>query len=112
LIFYNDDIKFKNGETAIHYSCRCSNVDEARHVIDYLIKNNVSLNVQNKHGETALHIAARYGCTDLIRYMCEFGANLDIQDDVTTLNNYYFLKKKTKNIKNLKKKKSNMKQLY
>ncbi len=35
-----------------------------------------------KHGETALHIASRYGCTELVRYMCESGANLDIQDDV------------------------------
>ena len=60
----------------------CSNEDEAWHVIDYLIKNNVSLNVQNKHNETKIHIA-RYGCNDLIKYMCEFCANLDVQNDVT-----------------------------
>ena len=49
----------KNGETAIHYCCRCNNIEASKRVIDYLIKNNVSLNVQNK---------VKYSSTYLLLY--------------------------------------------
>jgi ankyrin repeat protein len=39
--------------------------------------------VQNKNGETPLHIASRYGCTEIVKFLCEYGANLDVQDDVS-----------------------------
>lgn len=28
-----------------------------------------------------MHIASRYGCCEIVRFLCEFGANLDIEDD-------------------------------
>ena len=43
------------------------------------------MDIQNKNGETALHIAARYGCAEIVRYLCDFGAALDLQDDVRKL---------------------------
>jgi ankyrin repeat protein len=72
---------FKNNENAIHYCCRCSNIESAKLIIQYLVKNNVSLDVQNKNGETPLHIASRYGCCEIVKFLCECGANLDLQDD-------------------------------
>jgi ankyrin repeat protein len=99
-----------NGENSIHYCCRCANVDAAKQIIEFLATHGVPLDIQNKvthtlhvichqsripllslwlfkNGETALHIAARYGCTDIIRYLCENSANLDLQDDVTLVDN-------------------------
>ena len=28
-----------------------------------------------------MHIASRYGCAEIVKFLCEYGANLDIQDD-------------------------------
>ena len=39
------------------------------------------MDIQNKNGETPLHIASRYGCAEIVKFLCEYGANLDIQDD-------------------------------
>ena len=82
---------FKNGENSIHYCCRNNNVDAARQIIDYLISNGVSLNVQNKNGESALHIAARYGSAEIVKYLCENGANVDLLDDVRILTTNGFM---------------------
>ncbi len=37
-----------NGETSIHYCCRCNNVEAAKQIIDFLLNHGVSLDTQNK----------------------------------------------------------------
>ncbi len=74
-----------NGETAIHHAVRSNNVDTAKTIIEYLVHAGASLDVQNRIGETALHIAARYGCAELVHCLCMCGADLDLQDDVSSL---------------------------
>ena len=52
--------------------------------------------MQNKNGETPLHIASRYGCTEIVKFLCEYGANLDVQDDVSfcaSFSQFYCLKR-------------------
>jgi len=73
-----------NGETAIHHAVRSNNVDTAKTIIEYLVHAGASLDVQNRIGETALHIAARYGCAELVHCLCMCGADLDLQDDVSS----------------------------
>ena len=78
--FFN--LFIKNGESALHYCCRCNNQESAKEIIEFLISNGISINSQNRNGESALHIATRYGCIEIAKYLCKLGINLDFQDDV------------------------------
>ena len=51
--------------------------------MECLVKAGCSLHVTNKEGETALHIAAVRGYYNIVRLLCESGANLDKQDNVS-----------------------------
>jgi ankyrin repeat protein len=53
-------------------------LNDARQVLNLLVRNQAPLNVQNAQGETALFIAARQGDFDVVKFLLMAGANPNI----------------------------------
>ena len=68
----NDPIDTLHGIRAIHYACRFGNM----YVVEYLIKQGASLDVQDNYENTALHYAAIHGRVDAFSYLLPY---IDIQ---------------------------------
>lgn len=88
------DINYKtqNGQTFLHKI-----IPKNKTVaVQWLIKNNINIDISDANGETALMIAAKYGYLEILNKLLEVNANLNIQNhkglcaiDFAVMNNNY-----------------------
>ncbi|VDM93286.1 unnamed protein product, partial [Onchocerca ochengi] len=66
------------GQTALHLALKRSHIDIAL----LLITKGCKLDIQDKNGDTALHIASRIGLLSAVQTLCNFGALVDVVNQV------------------------------
>lgn len=74
----NIDVKFDDGQTALHYAAMMGHGGIAR----YLLENGAKANCQDTSGSTPLHEAVRYGNTNEALMLLGIGAPVNAQDNL------------------------------
>lgn len=74
----NIDVKFDDGQTALHYAAIMGHNGIAR----YLLENGAASTGQDTSGSTPLHEAVRYGHTDIAQMLLGAGAPINAQDNL------------------------------
>lgn len=74
----NIDMKFEDGQTALHYAAIMGHGGIAR----YLLENGASATAKDTTGSTALHEAVRYGHADIAQMLLGAGASVNATDNM------------------------------
>ncbi|UCM86429.1 MAG: ankyrin repeat domain-containing protein (plasmid) [Rickettsia endosymbiont of Culicoides impunctatus] len=64
------------GNSALHLAVK----NNAKEIIDLLIKNNIDLNIVNNNGATAIHLAVASNNEELVEYLIGYHVKINIQD--------------------------------